>query len=43
LFLCDCGPDHTGRLESSLDLLEREGATVMNLAGTEPHPGGFRP
>jgi citronellol/citronellal dehydrogenase len=43
LFLCDCGPDHTGRIESSLDLLERENVTVMNLAGTEPHPGGFRP
>lgn len=43
LFLCDCGPDHTGRIESSLALLEREGTTVMNLAGTAPHPGGFRP
>ena len=43
LFLCDCGPDHTGRIESSLDLLTREGITVMNLDGTAPHPGGFRP
>lgn len=43
LWLCDCGPDHTGRIESSLDLLDREGVTVMNLQGTAPHPGGFRP
>ena len=42
LWLCDCGPDHTGRIESSLDLLEREGTTVMNLQATAPHPGGFR-
>lgn len=43
LWLCDCGPDHTGRIESSIDLLEREGVTVMNLQGTAPHPGGYRP
>lgn len=43
LWLCDCGPDHTGRIESSIDLLEREGVTVMNLQGAAPHPGGFRP
>lgn len=43
LWLCDCGPDHTGRIESSIDLLEREGVTVMNLQGTAPHPGGHRP
>ena len=43
LFLCDCGPDHTGRVESSLDLLTREDLTVMNLDGTAPHPGGVPP
>lgn len=42
LWLCDCGPDHTGNIESSLDLLERQGTTVMNLQATAPHPGGFR-
>ena len=43
LWLCDCGPDHTGRIESSLDLLEREGVTVLDLDGAAPHPGGYRP
>ncbi len=43
LWLCDCEPDHTGRIESSLDLLEREEITVLDLAGRAPHPGGFRP
>ena len=43
LWLCDCGPDHTGRIESSLALLEREGIAPMNLQGTGLHPGGFRP
>lgn len=41
-FLCDCGPDHTGNNEVSLDLLEREGVTVMALDASGPHPGGFR-
>lgn len=43
LWLCDCGPDHTGRIESSLDLLEREGVEVLDLRGSAPHPGGFAP
>ena len=42
LFLCDCGPDHTGRIESSLDLLEREAISVLYLGGVRPHPGVFR-
>lgn len=43
LVLCDCGPDHTGRIESSLDLLEQFEITVMTLDGSAPHPNGFRP
>jgi NAD(P)-dependent dehydrogenase (short-subunit alcohol dehydrogenase family) len=42
LWLCDCGPDHTGNIESSIDLLEREEMTIMNLQGTAPHPNGIR-
>jgi hypothetical protein len=42
LWLCDCGPEHTGNIESSIDLLEREGMTIMNLQGTAPHPNGIR-
>ncbi|MEM7142051.1 MAG: SDR family NAD(P)-dependent oxidoreductase [Actinomycetota bacterium] len=42
LWLCDCGPDHTGKIEVSLDLLEREGIAPMNLQATATHPGGFR-
>jgi citronellol/citronellal dehydrogenase len=43
LWLCDCGPDHTGQVEASLDLLEREGIAPMNLQGTGLHPNGIRP
>jgi citronellol/citronellal dehydrogenase len=43
LFLCDCGPDHTGRVEVSLDVIAREGLTVMTLDGGAPYPGGIRP
>jgi citronellol/citronellal dehydrogenase len=43
LWLCDCGPDHTGNIESSLALLEREAVTVMNLQGSAVHPNGHRP
>lgn len=42
LWLCDCGADHTGEIESSLSLLEREGVTPMSLDGAHPHPGGYR-
>ena len=42
LWLCDCSADHTGEIESSLGVLEREGITVMSLDGTRPHPGGYR-
>lgn len=42
LWLCDCGPDHTGAVEVSLDLLTREGIAPMNLQGTALHPNGFR-
>ncbi len=36
LALCECPPDHTGRVEVSLDLLERLGSTVMTLDGSAP-------
>ncbi|MEQ8840511.1 MAG: SDR family NAD(P)-dependent oxidoreductase [Acidimicrobiales bacterium] len=42
LWLCDCGPDHTGKVEASLDLLTREGVAPMNLQGTALHPNGHR-
>lgn len=41
--LCGCGPDTTGRVCSSLDLLDELGRTVMTLDGTAPYPGGQRP
>ena len=40
--LCDCGPERTGGIYYSLDLLEELGRTVMNLDGAAPYPGGFR-
>ena len=40
--LCDCPPEHTGRIEVSLDVLDRLGITVMTLDGTRPYPGGQR-
>jgi NAD(P)-dependent dehydrogenase (short-subunit alcohol dehydrogenase family) len=40
--LCDCPPEHTGRIEVSLDVLDRLGITVMTLDGSKPHPGGQR-
>lgn len=43
VFLCDCEPDFTGRVCSSLDLIEEQNLTVMTLAGDEPYPGGIRP
>ena len=36
LFLCDCGPDHTGRNEVSLDVIEEHNLTVSRLDGTHP-------
>ena len=33
MFLCDCAPDHTGRIEVSLDVIAREGLTVHALSG----------
>ena len=41
--LCECGPDVTGRICSSLDLLDELGRTVMTLDATAPYPGGYRP
>ncbi|MFD1813386.1 SDR family NAD(P)-dependent oxidoreductase [Rhodococcus gannanensis] len=32
-WLCDTPPHHTGRIEASLDVLEREGLTVRDLRG----------
>jgi NAD(P)-dependent dehydrogenase (short-subunit alcohol dehydrogenase family) len=40
--LCDCPPEHTGRVEVSLDLIDRLGLTVMTLDGKQPYPGGQR-
>jgi NAD(P)-dependent dehydrogenase (short-subunit alcohol dehydrogenase family) len=37
--LCDCGAEHTGRNEISLDLLSRAGIEVMTLDGTEAYRG----
>jgi hypothetical protein len=34
LFLCDCGPDITGRITVSLDNIEEFGLDVHNLDGT---------
>ncbi len=42
LALCDCGPERSGGIHYSLDLLEELGATVMTLDGSRPYPGGFR-
>ena len=42
LWLCDCDADHAGQIESSFNLLKREGVTPMSLDGAHPHPGGFR-
>ena len=43
VFLCDCEPDFTGKVCSSLDLIEEQNLTVMTLGGDEPYPGGIRP
>ena len=43
LVLCTCGPERTGRVHSSLDLLDELGRTVMDLDGRAPYPGGQRP
>lgn len=43
VFLCGCEQDFTGRVCSSLDLIEKQNLTVMTLAGDEPYPGGIRP
>jgi NAD(P)-dependent dehydrogenase (short-subunit alcohol dehydrogenase family) len=43
LALCDCEPDRTGQVFVSLDLLDELGATVMDLDGRAPYPGGQRP
>jgi len=40
--LCDCPPEHTGRVEVSLDVLDRLAITVMTLDGAAPYPGGQR-
>jgi citronellol/citronellal dehydrogenase len=43
LALCICEPERTGRVFSSLDLLDELGRTVMTLDGRKPYPGGYRP
>ena len=38
LELCDCPADHTGRIETSLELLERDRVEVLGLDGTPVPP-----
>jgi len=40
LFLAHCKPEHTGRNEISLDVIDQQNLTVMDLEGHEPHRGG---
>ena len=37
LYLCDCGPDHTGRIEVSRDLLDATGTPVTTLDDSSPY------
>lgn len=41
--LCDCEIERTGKIYSSLDLLDELNIPVMNLDGKEVFPGGYRP
>ena len=43
LYLATCGPNHTGKNEISLDIVDNQELTVMDLNGEEPHPGGKKP
>jgi hypothetical protein len=43
LLLCTCGPERTGLVHTSLDLLDELGRTVMTLDGRARYPGGQRP
>ena len=43
LYLATCEPDHTGKNEISLEIIDRYKITVMDLNGEKPHPGGIRP
>ena len=40
--LCDCPGSRVGNIEVSLDLLDELGATVFELDGQRPYPGGQR-
>ena len=40
LFLAHCKPEHTGRNEISLDVIDQQNLTVMDLEGHAPHLGG---
>ena len=40
LFLAHCNPEHTGRNEISLDVIDQQNLTVMDLEGHAPHLGG---
>jgi citronellol/citronellal dehydrogenase len=40
--LCDCGPELSGQIHVSLDVLDSLGITVMELDGSAPYPGGHR-
>ncbi len=39
LALCDCGPDRTGQIVVSTELIRELGLTVMTLDGSAPAPG----
>tara|TARA_A200000159_G_C7296119_1_gene327920 strand:- start:126 stop:962 length:837 start_codon:yes stop_codon:yes gene_type:complete len=43
LFLAHCEPEHTGRNEISLDVIDRQNLTVMHIQGHTPHPNGKAP
>jgi len=40
LFLAHCKPEHTGRNEISLDVIDQQNLTVMDLEGHAPFLGG---
>ena len=43
LYLSHCTPEHTGRNEISLDVIDQQNLTVMDLDGHSPHTGGKAP
>ena len=43
LFLAYCEPEYTGRNEISLNLIDQQNLTVMDIQGHTPHPNGKTP